>query len=164
MSVVPIGSANETTSMYEDNSPVIQYSTALTLAGPIPPNAIETVVLGPVPPAGLTGPSVSFVSLTISFSVDCPVGETDTSTFQVRMYAAPPAEYPQPPFNATTDVVNSFYTGFDSTTTSWVISVSGFLYSTGTVTRLMCTVERVKGNDAVEISSTNYTSNLKLFN
>lgn len=82
MSVVPIGCANDTTSMYEDNTPVISGSATTGLGDfPLPPDGVlDFNLLRARDYSGDPDALVDYlVDITVLITAVCPPGQTDSS-------------------------------------------------------------------------------------
>ena len=83
MSVVAIGSANSSTTMYEENYPVISAGNALVSLGdaPLAPNAsLDYQLIPPRDYGGTPSQLVDYlIDITIVYTVVVPPGETDES-------------------------------------------------------------------------------------
>jgi hypothetical protein len=93
MSVVPTGFANDSTSMYEDNTPIITTGNLVSGLGSVPiapDEAVNYTLVPPRPYAGDPTQPVSYLmTVNVLFAVNVPAGQIDTSEIQINIGGNP---------------------------------------------------------------------------
>lgn len=93
MSAVPVGCANDTTTLYEENTAIISTGNLVTGLGsvPLPPGGTINYTL--VPPRAYAGdpavPVTYLMTVNASFSVSVPPGQLDASELQLNVGGNP---------------------------------------------------------------------------
>lgn len=149
MSLVPIGMANDSTAVFEENTAVVSgpilvglSSDPLPVDGKLEYTLIDYAFGGGRPIVDL------LIDITILFEIDCPAGEVDNSQLEITL-----AGNLDRPANYDRDIISGTYTGFTSGIPTFGTGISGLLkiqYNEKAQIR----ISRIGGNPAVAMTLT----------